>query len=199
MTTRGRSGVKCSVDACTSAARSLGLCPMHYQRFRKHGDAHAVPVRSFRAPVLTRLLANCVRIDAKPGQVAGCLEWRGTTRSGPYGIMQVGGRAELVHRVAYRIANGAIPDGANVCHRCDNGICVETTHLFAGSQLENMRDMIGKGRKVVLRGELAPGARLSKKDVSVIRASAETQASLARRFHVDQSHISRIKAGKVWA
>lgn len=32
----------CSVEGCEKAAHAKGLCPMHYQRHRTHGDVHAL-------------------------------------------------------------------------------------------------------------------------------------------------------------
>ena len=40
-----------------------------------------------------------------------------------------------------------------VCHTCDVGNCVRPSHLWAGSQKENIADMIAKGRKPLLVGE----------------------------------------------
>jgi HNH endonuclease len=55
-------------------------------------------------------------------------------------------RAELAHRVAWELTYGPIPEGLVVCHRCDVGLCVRPTHLFLGTQAENLEDMRSKGR-----------------------------------------------------
>ena len=73
----------------------------------------------------------------------GCWVWTGTRQVFGYGISL---RYRLAHRVSWEIANGPIPDGLWVLHRCDNPPCVNPAHLFLGTQTENMRDMTAKGR-----------------------------------------------------
>lgn len=51
------------------------------------------------------------------------------------------------HRIAWFLAHGSIPDGLKVCHHCDVPRCVNTAHLFIGTQADNLADMRAKGRQ----------------------------------------------------
>lgn len=50
------------------------------------------------------------------------------------------------HRFSWALANGPIPVGMSVLHRCDNPPCVRPEHLFIGTQKDNMADASAKGR-----------------------------------------------------
>lgn len=50
------------------------------------------------------------------------------------------------HRAAWIRVNGAIPTGLVVCHKCDNGLCVNVNHMFLGTMSDNMQDCLQKGR-----------------------------------------------------
>ncbi len=77
----------------------------------------------------------------------GCWRWTGAQGRTGHGTINLGGgRFGGAHRVAYTLTRGPIPEGMSVCHTCDNGWCVRPEHLFLGTQGDNIRDMIAKGR-----------------------------------------------------
>jgi hypothetical protein len=82
---------------------------------------------------------------------SGCWIWTGAFNSNGYGHIFTGsdGRAtktQLAHRLIYEMKYGAIPEGMNVCHKCDVPACCNPDHLFVGTQADNLRDMRNKGR-----------------------------------------------------
>jgi hypothetical protein len=79
-----------------------------------------------------------------------CWLWAGAHNGHGHGrIVRPGGVRVYVHRVSWEFANGrAVPEGMNVCHRCDVPACVNPEHLFVGTQRDNMQDASAKGRTV---------------------------------------------------
>lgn len=80
---------------------------------------------------------------------SGCWEWSGARyvpNRGGYGVLHREHRAIAAHRYAWMLAHGPIPAGLFVCHKCDNPPCFRLSHLFLGTQTDNMRDMSAKGR-----------------------------------------------------
>lgn len=86
------------------------------------------------------------RVDRSAGD-DGCWVWRGGKDDKGYGRLIIRGKNLLAHRVAEAITNGAIPGDVIVCHRCDNPICVNPSHLWRGSHADNMTDKVKKGRQ----------------------------------------------------
>ncbi len=83
----------------------------------------------------------------KIGHPSSCWEWTGNRTLDGYGVCSAGGhRAQTASRIAYELTHGAIPDGLVIMHQCDNPPCVNPSHLRAGTDLDNSRDMMSKGR-----------------------------------------------------
>lgn len=97
-----------------------------------------------RVPLADRLFA---KLEPTP---TGCLEFAGKRNRQGYGYLSLGPRENRkyirAHRLAWELNNGPIPEGLDLCHRCDNPPCCNPEHLFPGTRLDNMRDMAQKGR-----------------------------------------------------
>lgn len=91
-----------------------------------------------------------------------CLLWTGAKTSSGYGHRRFSGRLWLVHRLAWTLEHGEIPEGMLVCHRCDVRTCYRLDHLFLGTHQDNTRDMIRKGRY----GQRAQGSWSSRAKLS---------------------------------
>jgi hypothetical protein len=90
-------------------------------------------------------------------------------------------------------------------HKCDNPACVNPDHLFAGTQLDNVRDMWAKGRASpppIHIGEKNPSAKLTAATVALMRRDFLAGMSLSRacaKYGVKSvTHASQIRSRKVW-
>lgn len=91
----------------------------------------------------------------------GCWLWKGYTDPKGYGIFSLRGKQYRAHRFNYERYNGKIDNQLYVCHHCDVRNCVNPSHLFLGTQDDNMKDMVKKGRSIHRHGEKAPCAVVS--------------------------------------
>jgi hypothetical protein len=145
------------------------------------------------------------RFLAKTKRVGACLIWtasrNGGHRPGRYGSTAYRGKHMLSHRLSYILFKGEIPEGAYICHTCDNGLCVEPSHLFAGTQTDNMRDMEAKGRSFHPNCEKHGRAKITNEDADKIRTlhkAGHSIRSLADLYSLSRPSISRIVKGKGW-
>lgn len=86
-----------------------------------------------------------------------CWIWQGSVHPHGYGQYNVheNGRTKSyrAHRFAFEKFVGSIPPGMSVMHSCDRRVCCYPGHLSLGTQVENMRDCVAKGRDAPSRGK----------------------------------------------
>ena len=122
-----------------------------------------------------------------PEPNSGCHLWDGATSKDGYGKMRFLGAARDVDGFAL--------------HSCDNPACVNADHLREGTNSENTRDRVSRGRSARQRGTLNGRAKLTESDVKDIRALGDSvaKAAIGRRYGVGKSIISDIILRRRWS
>lgn len=144
------------------------------------------------------------KVDKSPGfgPDYDCWKWTGGIFGGDYGQFNWLGKPQGAHRASWIIHYGDIPPKMEVCHKCDNPICVNPEHLFLGTHKENMADRERKGRRTPPRGSRNGKAKLTEKQVIEIKKELKegkiSGSELARQYGVTKTQISLIKLGKSW-
>lgn len=132
-----------------------------------------------------------------------CWPWVGGKYYNGYGQFFRNPEKTTAHRFSYEMFVGEVPRHLDVCHKCDNRICVNPAHLFLGTKSDNIRDMVAKGRQVITdrRGECNGRAIITEKDVLEMRTyfkKGHTIASIARLFKVSETQTARIIKNQSW-
>lgn len=156
-------------------------------------------VRRLRgAPMADRLMFR-VEFDT----AGGCWLWSGATTPDGYGSINCGARSNLAHRVSWTVFRGD-PGALCVLHRCDIPACVNPDHLFLGTNADNVKDRVTKGRSSggSHKGLEHPNVRLSPADVKRIRTMAAArmrpQRLIAAQYGISQGHVSTLLHEKRW-
>lgn len=123
---------------------------------------------------------------------AECWLWMGSKHERGYGQLWLNGKIMRAHRFSWELVNGPFPEGMKACHRCDTPSCVNPSHIFLGSDLDNSRDCIEKGRHL---------SKLTVEKVSAIKRLVRKHGdstAIARLLGVSTTAIRSIARGKTW-
>lgn len=140
------------------------------------------------------------KVDKSGGEDV-CWIWKeGKCRNG-YGKFWAQNMTIRAHRASFIISKGKIPsDKPYVCHTCDNPSCVNPRHLFAGSNMDNVNDMISKGR--IRIGDRCGAAKLTDSQammiIELLKDGKHTHRWIAGQFGVHRTTVSLIANGKTW-
>lgn len=168
--------------------------------------------RVFHVPLVDRFWKYVEKSD-------GCWIWRGARGGlGRYGQIVGDNREVLIaSRVSWELANGPIPSGLLVCHRCDNPPCVNPAHLFLGTNADNAADKMRKGRLRLKfptgdpnhpwrlhpkRGAEVWNAKITPALAEEIRrryaGGAVTQQQLWTEYGLSRASVQRVLHGRHW-
>ena len=126
-----------------------------------------------------------------------CWIWKGASKGNGYGNIRHNQHNITAHRLSYMLFVGDIPQGKEVCHKCDNRKCVNPDHLFLGTREDNMQDAKQKRRTT-------GGSRkhLKESDVQEIRqrlAAGVPLHIISARFNITQERINSIRRGDTYS
>ena len=148
------------------------------------------PPRATLEEVLQKILLNSIM-----DPVTDCALWQGPAGTGGYGRIGWQGKSVQIHRFLFQ---QFVDKDANIVrHSCDKPRCWNLAHLIDGTQFDNIRDSIERGRFTAI-GTTHGMAKLNDTLVREIRTSNLTQEDLAAKLGVSQSTISLVRLGRIW-
>jgi len=117
-----------------------------------------------------------------------------------YPSFQRNHKRQLISHYLWEKANGSIPEGLEICHKCDTPACINTEHFFLGTHLENIKDCNEKGRAKggSSKGERNPSHKLTEEKVLQIRKESGTLMEIAEKYGISFSTVGYIKNKKTW-
>lgn len=134
----------------------------------------------------------------------GCWLWTACKNVDGYGSFPCEELQEhRAHRISWILANGPIPAGSSVLHKCptgENPSCVNPDHLYLGTQTDNMQDTVAAGTHFSMRGEAHANSLLDAAAIREIRMNYNriTVKELASRFNVTIAAVRDVAKGRSW-
>lgn len=131
-----------------------------------------------------------------------CVLWDGPMGPRGYGRVTVNGRRVLAHRHVYQKFHGPLGEREVVRHTCDNPLCVNPYHLESGTQADNVRDMVARGRQAKGEGHGQFGARhpfFGKRNERLCQAASLSNRGEGNAGAVLTDDLVRIAVSEGWS
>lgn len=187
--------IDCKESECLNDAHSLGWCIKHYKNFYRHGNPFATFIRTRNGSTIKEKLVS----KSKVNPVNGCLEWIGAKTIHGYGKLTIDKKTVSAHRLSYQDFYNENIDGKVLMHTCDNRLCINPSHLVAGTIQDNTDDKVCKGRQ--LKGVRCHKARLNEeivRDILSLHLTDVINSVIARKYNIALSHVNNIVNRKIW-
>lgn len=142
------------------------------------------------------------RFWSKVRRTKTCWLWTGAINQAGYGNFYIKGKYVSAHRARWFLKHRHF-SAEQILHKCDTPNCIRISHLFEGTQLDNIRDMDAKGRRMTQsrQGEQHHKAKLTNDDVRRIRRLREQRLpfkQIVAQYPVCLGTIEYIVYGKGW-
>jgi len=118
-----------------------------------------------------------------------CWNWLGTLDRYGYGKFKVNNRTVKAHRYSYHLHYGDFDESLHVLHHCDHPCCVNPSHLFLGTNRDNVADRTAKKRHAQTSKRLTAN---EKRAILEHAQQGQTFQSIAQQFQVHISTIRRV-------
>lgn len=111
----------------------------------------------------------------------------------PRPYFDLDGEKVLAYRLVKQLVHGkelpnGLPDDKMACHSCDNSICCNPAHIYAGDHEQNMDDMATRGT----HGLTPAVVRAIRK----LRQQGKTQQEIADTYGISREAVSAIDTGR---
>ena len=152
----------CTFDGCSKKHRARGWCSSHYSQWLltgevttlKRGSECSEPGCSEPVICYQHCRQHVIQHVGVTTTSSGCHMWNGRLTASGYGVLGDAHKTRA-HRLAWEIANGtSVPEGLVIRHSCDNPPCCNPDHLDVGTDADNARDAIQRGRRRVINRDL---------------------------------------------
>lgn len=148
-----------------------------------------------------RLIPLRDRLYAQVFKTESCWIWLGALDRNKYGRLRARGRDHYAHRLAWEFEHGPITTDFYLCHKCDNPLCIRPSHLFLGTQKQNIQDAKTKDR--LAKGERHGRVKLTEHQVLEARQKYKsggiTHQALAHEYGVSRQTMTSAITGKNWS
>ena len=142
-------------------------------------------------------------VPAHCPELGQCWEWVASKDDKGYGKFQFATYKNLkAHRVAWFIETGTWPK-PNGLHRCNNRACVRFSHLYEGTQAQNVLDMVQAGHAGQSLGSINGNSVLNPLSVQALKndlklTGGRHQREIAAKYGVSQTTVWQIHSGRTW-